>query len=75
MNIIVSIDGSKHSSKAIDYLIKNSSMFEGKGSNLIVLHVQPDIIPPEVTQYVPKNQSMIGMQIRVRLQSKQQLQN
>ena len=54
MNIIVSIDGSKHSSKAIDYLIKNSSMFDGKGSNLIVLHVQPDIIPPEVTQYVPK---------------------
>ena len=29
-------------------------MFEGKGSGLIVLHVQPDIIPPEVTQYIPK---------------------
>ena len=54
MKVLVSIDGSKHSSKAIDYLIKNSAMFEGKGSGLIVLHVQPDIIPPEVTQYIPK---------------------
>ncbi len=54
MKVLVSIDGSKHSAKAIDYLIKNSNMFEGKGSGLIVLHVQPDIIPPEVTQYIPK---------------------
>jgi nucleotide-binding universal stress UspA family protein len=34
MKVLVSIDGSKHSIKAIDYLIKNASMFEGKGSGL-----------------------------------------
>jgi len=27
MKVLVSIDGSKHSIKAIDYLIKNASMF------------------------------------------------
>jgi nucleotide-binding universal stress UspA family protein len=54
MKVLVSIDGSKHSTKAIDYLIKHAAMFEGKGSGLVVLHVQADVIPPEVTQYIPK---------------------
>ena len=54
MKVLVSIDGSKHSAKAIDYLITHSAMFEGKGSGLVVLHVEPDVIPPEVTQYIPK---------------------
>ena len=54
MKVLVSIDGSKHSIKAIDYLIKNASMFSGKGSGLIVLHVEPNVIPPEVTQYISK---------------------
>ncbi len=54
MKVLVSIDGSKHSIKAIDYLIKNASMFEGKESGLIVLHVEPNVIPPEVTQYISK---------------------
>jgi len=52
MKVLVSIDGSKHSIKAIDYLIQNASMFSGKGSGLIVLHVEPNVIPPEVTQYI-----------------------
>lgn len=54
MKVLVSIDGSKHSVKAIDYLIKNADMFSAKGSNLVVLHVEADVIPPEVTQYIPK---------------------
>jgi nucleotide-binding universal stress UspA family protein len=54
MKVLVSIDGSKHSAKAIDYLINHADMFEGKGSGLVVLHVQPAVIPPEVTQYIPK---------------------
>lgn len=54
MKVLVSIDGSKHSTKAIEYLIKHANMFEGKGSGLTVLHVQADVIPPEVTQYIPK---------------------
>jgi nucleotide-binding universal stress UspA family protein len=54
MKVLVSIDGSKHSIKAIDYLIQNASMFSDKGSGLIVLHVEPNVIPPEVTQYISK---------------------
>ena len=54
MKVLVSIDGSKHSTKAIEYLIKHANMYEGKGSGLIVLHVEADVIPPEVTQYIPK---------------------
>jgi nucleotide-binding universal stress UspA family protein len=54
MKVLVSIDGSKHSIKAIDYLVQNASMFSGKGSGLIVLHVEPNVIPPEVTQYISK---------------------
>jgi len=54
MNVIVPVDGSKHSSKAIDYLITHASMFNGKGSSITLLNVQPDVIPPEVTQYIPK---------------------
>ena len=54
MKVLVSVDGSKHSVKAIDYLIKNADMFASKGSGLIVLHVEADSIPPEVTQYIPK---------------------
>ena len=63
MKVLVSIDGSKHSIKAIDYLIKNASMFEGKGSGLIVLHVEPNVIPPEVTQYISKK-SIVSYVIR-----------
>jgi nucleotide-binding universal stress UspA family protein len=29
-------------------------MFASKGSSLVVLHVEADAIPPEVTQYIPK---------------------
>lgn len=54
MKVLVSIDGSKHSVKAIDYLIKQADMFGSKGSSLVVLHVEADAIPPEVTQYIPK---------------------
>jgi nucleotide-binding universal stress UspA family protein len=54
MKVLVSIDGSKHSVKAIDYLIKHANMFASKGSSLLVLHVEADAIPPEVTQYIPK---------------------
>ena len=54
MKILVPIDGSKHSAKTIDYLIKHPSMFEGKNSGLILVNIQPDVIPPEVTQYIPK---------------------
>ncbi len=54
MKDLLSIDDLKHSIKAIDYLNKNASMFEGKGSGLIVLHVEPNVIPPEVTQYISK---------------------
>ncbi|TXI11925.1 MAG: universal stress protein [Polynucleobacter sp.] len=54
MKVLVSIDGSKYSTKAIDYLIKHADMFSGKGAGLTVLHIQADVIPPEVTQYIPK---------------------
>jgi nucleotide-binding universal stress UspA family protein len=54
MKVLVSIDGSKHSVKAIDYLIKHANMFTSKGSSLLVLHVEAEAIPPEVTQYIPK---------------------
>ena len=54
MKILVPIDGSKHSAKIIDYLVKHTAMLEGKNSSLILINVQPDVIPPEVTQYIPK---------------------
>jgi nucleotide-binding universal stress UspA family protein len=54
MKVLASIDGSKHSVKAVDYLIKNADMFSAKGSGLVLLHVEADVIPPEVTQYIPK---------------------
>ncbi len=75
MKVLVSIDGSKHSIKAIDYLIQNASMFSGKGSGLIVLHVEPNVIPPEVTQYISKKISLIGTPIRAKPRSKQQQRN
>lgn len=54
MKVLVSIDGSKHSVKAVEYLIKHADMFASKGSSLVVLHVEAEAIPPEVTQYIPK---------------------
>ncbi len=54
MKVLVSIDGSKYSTKAIDYLIKHADKISGKGAGLTVLHIQADVIPPEVTQYIPK---------------------
>jgi len=54
MKVLVSVDGSKHSLKAIDYLIKHADMLTSKGSSLVIIHVEADVIPPEVTQYIPK---------------------
>jgi nucleotide-binding universal stress UspA family protein len=54
MKVLVSVDGSKHSLKAIDYLIQHADMLTSKGSSLVIIHVEADVIPPEVTQYIPK---------------------
>jgi len=54
MKVLLSIDGSKYSAKAVDYLIKHQNLFDVKNSELIVMHVQPDVIPPDVTQYISR---------------------
>ena len=54
MKVLLSIDGSKFSAKAVDYVIKHQSLFDAKNSELIVMHIQPDVIPPDVTQYISK---------------------
>ena len=53
MKILLPIDGSKHSIKACDYIIKHLNMFNANGVKLVVLNVQTDNIPPEVMQYIP----------------------
>lgn len=53
MKILLPIDGSKHSLKACDYIIKHLNMFNADGVPLVVLNVQTDNIPPEVMQYIP----------------------
>lgn len=52
MKILVAVDGSAHTTKALDYLAKHKSMFVD-GHEWVLVHVCPNI-PPHVARHVGK---------------------
>lgn len=52
MNILIAVDGSKHTQKALDYLLKHRAMFVD-GNDLFVVHVCSGL-PGHVTRHLDR---------------------